>query len=300
MMSSKERVRAAIGRRHTDRIPRGELVIDEELIRRPLDAGPIGFEQRAAFIAELGLDLVTLAPDYPAGSSIPAGLDNPLPDLERWSSETSLFLFALIDGPFGWGTRTQGYMEFLMAFSRGSNRSCRSLIARVERLNRELIAALIGRGIDGIIIADDLAYQRGLMVNPETLRELYFPSLARQLQAAPGDVPLFFHSDGDYSSIIPELVNCGFSGLQCFEKQAGMDPLTLKALYPELSFWGTLEAADLQQAGEAGYLKKMISEINALSRDQGFILGTTCGLFQGIDLEGLQVIYSQLDGSPSR
>lgn len=297
MISSKERVRAAVGRRHVDRIPRGELVIDEELIRRSFKRDRIGFEEKAAFIKELRLDLVTLAPAYPAGPDVPVRLESPLPDLEKWTSRTPLFTFALLDGPFGWGTRTQGYTEFLVAFSRSSFRSCGAFIEKVEQLNCGLITDLVDRGVDGIIIADDLAYQRGLMVNPETLREIYFPSLARQLEAAGEEVPLFFHSDGDYSLIIPDLIDCGFAGLQCFEKTAGMDPLKLKALYPELCFWGTLEVEDLQRAHKSAYLERLLFEIGTLSQEGGFILGTTCGLFQGIDLEGLKAVYSQLDDS---
>jgi uroporphyrinogen decarboxylase len=299
-MSSKERVRAAVGHRRADRIPRGELVIDDELIRRSFNRDRIDFEERATLIEDLGLDLVVLAPAYPVDRSVPAALDDPLPDLGKWASRTSLFIFALIDGPFGWGARTLGYTEFLVALSRNSPCSCRALIEKVERLNSELIAALVGRGVDGIIIADDLAYNRGLMINPKTLRELYFPSLARQLEAAGETVPLFFHSDGDYALIIPDLIDCGFVGLQCFEKRAGMDPLKLKALYPELCFWGTLEVEDLQRAHKSAYLEKLLSEIRTLSQDGGFILGTTCGLFQGIDLEGLKAVYSQLSGPSAR
>lgn len=298
MLNSKERVQAAISRRSLDRIPRGELVIDDELVRRRFGGGPVGFEERAAFIGELGLDLVTLAPAYPAGPEIPGKLAEPLPDLERWALETPLFTFALLDGAFGWGTRTQGYTEFLMMLSRGSSLSCRALIEKVERLNRELITGLIGRGADGIIIADDIAYTRGLMVNPQTLRELFFPSLARQLEAASGKVPIFFHSDGNYSPVIPDLLDCGFQGLQCFEKQAGMDPLKLKSSYPGLCFWGTLEVEDLQRATEGPYLEKLASEIDALSRDKGFILGTTCGLFQGINLPGLSAVYRKVESLP--
>lgn len=291
MLNSQERVKAAISRQPLDRIPRGELVIDDQLIRRHLNSGSVGFEERAAFIEELGLDLVTLAPAYPGGPEIPGRLEAPLPDLERWALETPLFTFALLDGAFGWGTRTQGYTEFLMMLSRSSSRSCRDLIEKVEKLNGALIDSLIGRGIDGIIMADDIAYTRGLMVSPDMLREHFFPSLARQLEAAWGRVPVFFHSDGNYAQIIPDLIGCGFRGLQCFERQAGMEPRELKKSYPELCLWGTLEVDDLERAGEPAHLEKLASEITALSQGQGFILGTTCGLFPGIDLPGLKAIY---------
>ncbi|CEO90580.1 uroporphyrinogen decarboxylase family protein [Syntrophaceticus schinkii] len=291
------RVKAAISNQLPDRIPKGELCIEDDLVGQCLNCNQVGFEERAAFIEELGPDLVTLAPDYPVSSTVPETLDTALPDLEKWALKTPLFTFALLDGAFGWGTRTRGYTDFLM-LSRSSPLSFQELIDRVEKLNREFIIRLIDRGVDGIIIADDIAYQCGLIINPHTLREFFFPSLARQVKAASGKAPVFFHSDGNYSEIIPELIDCGFQGLQCFERQAGMDPLKLKVQHPELCVWGTLEVEDLQRAKGADYLDKLASEINALSSHKGFILGTTCGLFKGIDLDGLTAIYNRVSGSP--
>lgn len=297
MQNSRERVKAAISNQLPDRIPKGELCIEDDLVGHCLNCSQVGFEERAAFIEELGLDLVTLAPDYPVSSSVPETLDTTLPDLEKWVLKTPLFTIALLDGAFGWGARTLDYTDFLV-LSRSSPLSFQALIDRVENLNGELIKRLIDQGVDGIIIADDIAYQRGLVINPDTLKEYLFPSLARQVEAVSGNAPFFFHSDGNYSEIIPELINCGFQGLQCFERQAGMDPLKLKVQHPELCVWGTLEVEDLQRAKDADYLDKLASEINTLSSHKGFILGTTCGLFKGIDLDGLTAIYNKVSGSP--
>jgi len=290
MQNSRERVKAAISHQHPDRIPKGELCIGDDLVKQSLNCSQVGFEERAAFIKDLGLDLVCLAPDYPVSSSVPETLKATLPDLEKWALETPLFIFALLDGAFGWGMRTLGYMDFL-TLTRRSPKSFQTLIEQVENLNRELIKRLVDQGVDGVIIADDIAYQRGLLINPQILRECFFPSLAGQVEAAQGKVPVFFHSDGNYSKIIPELVDCGFQGLQCFERRAGMDPLKIQEQHPELCVWGTLEVEDVQRANEADYIKKLVSEINTMSFHNGFILGTTCGLFKGIDLDALTDIY---------
>lgn len=293
MISSRERVGAAISGRVTGRIPRGELCIDDDLVRQVLKSDRVGFEERAAFIERLGLDLITLAPAYPDAAAVPEKPADPLPGLGKWALQTPYFILALLDGAFGWGTRLMGYLDFLM-LHRSSPRSFQDLIHRVEKLNRELIISLVGRGVDGIIIADDIAYQRGLMISPLVLREFYFPALAGQVSAASGEVPLFFHSDGNYSEIIPDLVRCGFQGLQCFERRAGMDPLILKTRHPDLCFWGTLEVEDLERAKDEAQLNKIASEIRSLSAQKRFILGTTCGLFKGIDLEGLAAIFEKV------
>lgn len=137
MPNSQERVKAAINQQIPDRIPRGELCIGDDLIAQHLNSSQVGFEERAAFINDLGLDLICLPPDYPVGKDIPDAAEITVPDLDRWVSETPLFTFALLDGAFGWGTRTVGYTDFLV-LSRSSPLSFQALIEKVERMNREL------------------------------------------------------------------------------------------------------------------------------------------------------------------
>lgn len=292
MQGSKELVKATIDHQLTDRVPRGELCIDDLLIGQSLNCEKIGFEERAAFVENLGLDLVTLAPNYGELPEIPGKLNNLLPDLDRWISETPYFTFVLLDGIFGWGARLYDYVGFLMLPQRCPS-SFQALIEKVEKLNSELIASLIDAGADGIVIADDIAHQRNLMVSPATLRKYLFPSLARQVELLGRKIPAFFHSDGHYAEIIPDLADCGFQGLQCLESGAGMDPLQLKTRYPGLCLWGTLEVSDFQKVNDPGRLEKLLAKINALAAKKGFILGTTCGLFSGIDLQSLSAIYEK-------
>ncbi len=294
MPNSRERVKAVISNQIPDRIPRGELCIGDDLIKDYLDCSEVGFEERAAFVEKLRQDLVCLPPDYPVGKEVAKAADVVLPDVERWAVERPFFTFALLDGVCGWGVRTLGYTEFL-TLPRSSPLSFQELCNQVAELNRELIKRLIDQGVDGILLADDIAYQRGLLFDPELMRKYLFPSLGIQVEVAKGKVPVFFHSDGNYAEIIPDLIQCGFQGLQCFERSAGMDVNKLQELYRgKLCFWGTLEVDDLQKAHDPDYLDELTSQIKKTAEGGGFILGTTCGLFKGIDLDGLAAIYERL------
>jgi uroporphyrinogen decarboxylase len=294
MPNSRERVKAAINHQIPDRIPRGELCIGDDLIKDYLNCTEVGFEERAAFVEKLGQDLVCLPPDYPVGKDVPDVADVLLPDVERWALEQPFFTFAMLDGICGWGVRTLGYTEFL-TLPRSSPLSFQELCRSVAELNRELIKRLIDQGVDGILLADDIAYQRGVLFNPELMRECLFPSLGSQVEAAGGNVPVFFHSDGNYAEVIPDLIQCGFQGLECFERSAGMDVGKLQELYRgQLCLWGTLEVEDLIKAHDSAFLDELVSGIQQLAAQGGFILGTTCGLFKGIDLDGLVAIYERL------
>jgi len=294
MPNSRERVKAVISNQLPDRIPRGELCIGDDLIKDYLHCTEVGFEERAAFVERLGQDLVCLSPDYPVGKEVAKAADVVLPDVERWAVERPFFTFALLDGICGWGVRTLGYTGFL-TLPRSSPLSFQELCSRVAELNRELIIMLVDQGVDGILLADDIAYQRGLLFDPELMRKYLFPSLGRQVEAAKGTIPVFFHSDGNYAEVISDLILCGFQGLQCFERSAGMDVERLQGKYSgKLCFWGTLEVEDLQKAHDPDYLDELTSQIQKTAEGGGFILGTTCGLFKGIDLDGLAVIYERL------
>jgi uroporphyrinogen decarboxylase len=69
------------------------------------------------------------------------------------------------------------------------------------------------------------------------------PRLARTIAAARAirpDVLVFYHSDGDVTAIIPDLLEIGVDILNPIQPEC-MDPVALKRAYGErLSFWGTI------------------------------------------------------------
>jgi uroporphyrinogen decarboxylase len=69
------------------------------------------------------------------------------------------------------------------------------------------------------------------------------PRLARTITAARAvrpDVLVFYHSDGDVTAIIPDLIEIGVDILNPIQPEC-MDPVALKRAYGErLSFWGTI------------------------------------------------------------
>ena len=93
-----------------------------------------------------------------------------------------------------------------------------------------------------VTLADDIAYQKGLLANPQILRRSILPSLARQAEAfRKMGFPVFFHSDGNLNDILPNLATIGLTGLQCLEAAAGMDLASIASQYgKDLCLWGIL------------------------------------------------------------
>jgi uroporphyrinogen decarboxylase len=85
--------------------------------------------------------------------------------------------------------------------------------------------------------------QRGMLMSAPLWRAWLKPRLARTIAAARDvkpDVLVFYHSDGDVSAIIPDLIEIGVDILNPVQPEC-MDPAALKRAYgQQLSFWGTI------------------------------------------------------------
>jgi uroporphyrinogen decarboxylase len=290
--SSRERVKALMEQGKTDRIPKGELCINDEVVCQAMGCVEAGFEERYGLIQQLGLDLVSLSPEYPRNlKELPKPSQYTWPDVNKWVSDTELFTFAVLDGAFEWGMRILGLHSFCVLLK--SPLSIKELVDSVEKLNLGMVERLADAGTDGFILADDIAYNDGLFANPQVLRDSFIPSLARQVdEIRCGGLPVFYHSDGNYRLVQDDIVNAGFTGLQCLEKNAGMDLVELWAQYGEkLCLWGHLDVDDIEAAVDSVNMTQLTASVRALSQQGRFILGTTSGLFKGMDIPLLQSIY---------
>jgi uroporphyrinogen decarboxylase len=85
--------------------------------------------------------------------------------------------------------------------------------------------------VEAIWHPDDIAYSEALIVSPAYLRKYVFPwykranALCRQR-----GIPSIYHSDGKLLEVIPDIIDCGFSGLHPIEPKA-MDIAELKRNY---------------------------------------------------------------------
>jgi len=294
--TSRERVHTAIQHGRTDRIPKGELCIEDGVIRKELGIERIGFPERYEFVRRLDLDIITLSPVYPElKGRLPGAGDLAWPDLDVWVDRSGLFTFALLDGAFGWGVRIFGFKAFLLLPVRAPA-LLKELIHGVEELNNRVATMLIDRGIDGVIIAEDIAYRRGLLAGPEVMRRHFLPSLGRQVRGMTReDRPVFYHSDGNFEVVMSDLAEIGFKGLHCIDRHSGMEILVLQEKYGNsLCFWGTLTAEDVAGSADPAYREGLVARMGSIGAKGGFIAGTTSGLFEGIDTASLASIYRGL------
>jgi uroporphyrinogen decarboxylase len=104
------------------------------------------------------------------------------------------------------------------------------------------------------LLDDDVAMASGMIVGPATWREFFKPRLAEIIRAARSVAPdliVFYHSDGDFSSILPDLVEIGVDTINPVQPDC-MDALAIRRSFGDkLSVWGAVGTAALWTWGTA-------------------------------------------------
>lgn len=91
----------------------------------------------------------------------------------------------------------------------------RSLLCDYASFAAEVCRAAAEAGFDFVWFTDDIAYKGGPMVSPALFRELMLPPVREAL--AEVALPWAFHSDGDISPLVEDLLELGAAALHPFE-----------------------------------------------------------------------------------
>ncbi|MDI7275094.1 MAG: uroporphyrinogen decarboxylase family protein [Anaerolineae bacterium] len=139
---------------------------------------------------------------------------------------------------------------------------------------------------------DDIAYTEGLMIAPQHLRRLLFPWLRRMGEdCAARGLPWIFHSDGDLTEVIDDLLDCGFNALHPIEAKA-MDIVALKRRCAgRLALMGNV---DLAYPLSLGTPEEVAAEVRRLLREVapggGYCLGSGNSVPEYVPLANYQAM----------
>jgi uroporphyrinogen decarboxylase len=250
----------------------------------------------------LGHDLVCLQSD--PGDTDGPDLSTRLRDISRVAGE-GLFVFWVVDGAF---QRTMHRHDF-MAFMKDIAQIPDHVAGEMERSSQEvtlLIEQGLHYGAHGIIIADDIAYQRSSYISPVFGQRYLLPLWRKQVAAAKAqDIPVFFHSDGNLDGFLPLIAQAGFDGLQCIEAAAGMDIVDIRRTYgTRLCLMGNIDPTLLYDpAGHSpeddirpGLEEAVTGLISGFCDSGGLILGTSSGLHAGMSPERVWRMAERVSG----
>lgn len=318
-MNCKERIRAAFAHQIPDRLPKGENAYEPATVVRILKAlgEPTPDEIEKRFAPEVVTMAVRLGWDYIGARTIPLEYPAPAPDLaavekwrfpdpetgdysspRRWCAETDLFIFGQIEGSFmglwhAFPDQTEFYFALMQApdlMDELAWRAVRHFMARAE-IMKEI-------GVDGILIADDIAYNTGTMIAPDLLRRFFFPQLAWAVeQAHQWGLPVVFHSDGDLRAVEEDIVATGVDGQHSLQPSANMDIARIKAqIGDRLTLFGNIDLTEVLFKLTPEEVRRVVREtIDAAAPGGGFVLATCNSLENDLPAENLIAMYDEAE-----
>jgi uroporphyrinogen decarboxylase len=131
-------------------------------------------------------------------------------------------------------------------------------------------------GVDIVLVGDDVAGQRGMLMKLETWRQFLRPHLAatvRAVKAARADTFICYHSDGNVEPVIPELIALGIDILHPLQPEC-VDPALIKQRFGDrVAFWGTVSVQRTLPFGTPDQVRAEVrARVRDLARGGGLIL----------------------------
>ncbi len=150
-------------------------------------------------------------------------------------------------------------------------------------------------GFDVVAIVGDVAGQLGMMFSPQLFLRFDVPRFKRlieQVRQAKPDIKILYHSDGNISSIIPLLIQCGIDILNPIQS-ACMDPAEVKNRFgSQLTFHGTISVQDTIPNGTvADVRQEVITRIKTVGYNGGLIVSPENSIPYDAPLENVLAVY---------
>lgn len=226
----------------------------------------------------------------------------PIPDINkvsgelirRFAEETDLFVFAQIGGPISMINEMIG-MEDYMVYSMTNTDEIRELARKIMIYEVQKAKLFIDSGADGILLADDMAFNSGVFLPPYIMEEVAYPfyeDAIREIKAYK-DVPVVLHTDGNINSVLDRIVELGFDGIQSLQPSAGMDIKEVKEKYGDrLCLIGNIDLDYIMTFATPEEVKKNVEEtIRCAAKGSGFILSTCNAMVDIIPVENVYAMY---------
>jgi uroporphyrinogen decarboxylase len=151
----------------------------------------------------------------------------------------------------------------------------REMIWTLATLSVEMAKIAMQKGIefDAFWNYNDMGYRNGLLFSPRTYR-ITHKDADRMAYGFfhEHDKPVFLHSCGNVSELIPDLIEVGLDCLQPLEVKAGMDVRRLKAEFgDELAFMGGIDVRAMAADDPALIEEEIASKFEVAKAGGGYI-----------------------------
>lgn len=162
----------------------------------------------------------------------------------------------------------------------------RKAVELLTEFNVEVIKRLSDIGVDLIVSGGDYCETKGPMVPVKYFREVIFPGLEEQVEAAhKGGIKFIKHTDGNVTPLVDDLANI-VDGLHSLDSSAGVDIGEVKAKYgDELVLMGNVSVDNLAIKSREEVVKETKECIRKASPGGGHFLCSSNSWYTGAKLE---------------
>lgn len=167
--------------------------------------------------------------------------------------------------------------------------------------NRRVAVAAARAGYDCIASGDDVANQQTLMFDADLWRTVMKPRWASVFSAARAikpDIHIWYHSDGNISDILDDLVEIGVTILNPVQPEC-MNPLEIRKRYGKgLAFDGCVGTQTTFPFGTPDDMKRTVLELaqSLNAREGGLMLSPTHVLEPEVSPENILAFFTSCDG----
>lgn len=151
------------------------------------------------------------------------------------------------------------------------------MFERVGDMQYKLIEKILSYDSVGALRSnDDIAYNAGTLVSPKHLRQYVFPWLKTVGDLCKKkDIPLIFHSDGNLTAVLDDIVAAGVKGLHPIQPNA-MDIITLKKNYGDkLCFLGNIDMDIMTRGTEKDVEALVLKNLKNIAPGGGYLVGAS-------------------------
>jgi len=143
-------------------------------------------------------------------------------------------------------------------------------------------------------IGDDIAFKQRLMFSPDFMRRTFIRALRNMCEPLRNaGIKVIFHSDGDVTDMIDDMIEAGISGLNPIEPMAGMDIGWLKRRYgKELILVGNVDCSQVLPLGTVEQVVEATKEcLRQASPGGGHFVGSSSEITPSTPLENIFAFY---------
>ena len=132
-------------------------------------------------------------------------------------------------------------------------------------------------GIDFIVAYNDMAWKEGPLVSPQIFKEVFLPKMRIAAEAI--KIPWAYHSDGDLTIVMEDLLSLGMNAINPFEPSCMDLKVAKKKWGNRICLWGNI---DLIHTLPHGSVEDVEVEVRQRIQDAGKGGGYICATANSI------------------